>query len=284
MKGTSFAGRTAVITGAGGGIGRAAAIQAAHKGARLALTDVDTERLAETVALVEDHVVHHEAFDISHEDSVAAFAHRTLVHGPVDIVMNIAGVATWGRIEDLTSQHWRDSIEIDLMGPIHVLSAFVPPMIETGNGGHIVNVSSPAGLFGLPVNAPYSAAKFGLHGVSEVLRFDLAQHGIGVTLVCPGAVKTPAGDGFTIAGVDREHPALVKTVSDWKRNGVSPEEAAAAMIRGAESGKYLVFTSQDVRAAHYLQRYVPKAYEAAMRRLNRRLSRVIAEAEEPHYV
>ncbi|MRJ75222.1 SDR family oxidoreductase [Aeromicrobium sp. SMF47] len=285
MKGTSFDGRTAVITGAGGGIGRAAAIQAAHKGARLALTDVDTERLAETVALVEDHVVHHEAFDISHEDSVAAFAHRTLVHGPVDIVMNIAGISSGGRIQDLTSKEWRDCVEVDLMGPIHVLSAFVPPMIETGNGGHIVNVSSSAGLFGLPVRAPYSAAKFGLHGVSEVLRFDLEQHAIGVTLLCPGAVSTSLTSTPPLAGVDVEHPAFQQLLADLQRHAVSPEEAAAAMIRGVERGKYLVFTSHDVRAGHYLQRYVPKAYEAAMRRLNRRISHALAQAETaPHYV
>ncbi|MCW2770939.1 MAG: short chain dehydrogenase, partial [Aeromicrobium sp.] len=136
-------------------------------------------------------MVHHEAFDISDEDAVMAFAHRTLEAGPVDVVMNVAGISTWGRIQDLRSEHWRTCVEVDLMGPIHIMSALVPAMIDAGNGGHVVNVSSAAGLLGLPLHAPYSAAKFGLRGVSEVLRFDLEQHGIGVTLVCPGAVRTP---------------------------------------------------------------------------------------------
>ncbi|AWB91138.1 SDR family oxidoreductase [Aeromicrobium chenweiae] len=279
MKKTAFAGRTAVITGAGGGIGRAAAVQAAAKGARLALTDVDAAGLEATVALVADHVVHHEAFDIADEDAVAAFAHRTLLHGPVDIVMNVAGISVGGRIQDLTSKDWRDVVEVDLMGPIHVLSAFVPPMIAAGNGGHVVNVSSSAGLFGLPVRAPYSAAKFGLHGVSEVLRFDLEQHGIGVTLLCPGAVRTPLVSRSVLAGVDPQHPAIQKMFADFERQAVSPEDAAAAMIRGVEGGRYLVFTSHDVRTAHYLQRYVPWAYQRAMRRLNRRFSRIMAQAE-----
>lgn len=276
---TRFGNSTVVVTGAGGGIGRAVAVQAAARGARLVLTDLDPDELERTVELVGTAVVHHEALDVSHEDSVAAFAHRSLEQGPVDIVMNVAGISTWGRIQDLSSQHWRDCVEIDLMGPIHVLSAFVPAMIEAGNGGHVVNVSSAAGLFGLPVHAPYSAAKFGLRGVSEVLRFDLEPHGIGVTLVCPGAVRTPLVDSVTIVGVDREHPAVRRTVDAFERHVVAPETAAAAIVRGVEKGTYLVFTSRDVRIGHYAQRFAPWAYERAMRGLNRRFMRVLAEAE-----
>lgn len=279
MTKTSFDGATVVITGAGSGIGRAAAIQAAAKGARLVLTDVNAEGLEETVAAVAGHVVHHEALDVADEDAVAAFAHRSLARGPVDIVMNVAGISTWGRIQDLHSQHWRDCIEIDLMGPIHVMSAFVPAMIEAGNGGHIVNVSSAAGLFGLPVHAPYSAAKFGLRGVSEVLRFDLEQHDIGVTLVCPGAVRTPLVGTVNIVGADRDHPEIQRTVAEFEAHAVSPESAAASMIRGVEKGTYLVFTSRDVRIGHYAQRFAPWAYERAMRTLNRKFMRILSTVE-----
>lgn len=279
MTRTTFDGRTAVITGAASGIGRAAAIQAADKGARLVLTDVNPVGLAETVSMVPGAVVHHEALDVSDEDVVAAFAHRALEMGPVDIVMNVAGISTWGRIQDLHSQHWRDCVEIDLMGPIHVMSAFVPAMIEEGRGGHVANVSSAAGLFGLPIHAPYSAAKFGLRGVSEVLRFDLEQHGIGVTLVCPGAVSTPLVGTVEIVGVDRSHPSIQRTIAQFERHAVSPEAAAAAMIRGIERGTYLVFTSRDIRAGHYLQRYAPWAYARVMRGLNRKFTRILAHVE-----
>ncbi len=94
------------------------------------------------------------------------------------------------------------------MGPISVLECFVPPMIEARRGGHVVNVASVAGLFGLPWHAPYSAAKFGLRGVSEVLRFDLRKNRIGVSLVCPGAVKTPLVGTVDIVGVDRDSPKM----------------------------------------------------------------------------
>ena len=97
-------------------------------------------------------------------------------------------------------------VDVNLIGPISVLECFVPPMIEAGRGGHVVNVSSAAGLFGLPWHAAYSASKFGLRGVSEVLRFDLRRHGIGVSLVCPGGVRTPLVGTVKIVGVDRDDP------------------------------------------------------------------------------
>ena len=283
MPKTTFDGKAVVITGAGSGIGRAAAIQSAAKGARLLLTDVNTEGLEETVALVTKtggEVVHHEAFDIADEDSVAAYAHRSLTAaGAVDIVMNVAGISTWGRIQDLGSADWRDCVEVDLIGPIHVMSAFVPMMIDAGSGGHLVNVSSAAGLFGLPLHAPYSAAKFGLSGVSEVLRFDLRQYGIGVTLVCPGAVDTPLVGTVNIVGVDRGNPVIAANVSTFQRHAVSPGSAAASLIRGVEKGRYLVFTSADIRAGWYAQRYAPWIYNAIMRRLNRRFTTILTEAQ-----
>ncbi len=283
MRKTSFGGKVVVITGAGSGIGRAVALQAAAKGSRLLLTDVNPVGLDETVSLVTaagGTVLLQEAFDITNEDSVTAFAHRALAAaGSVDVVMNVAGISTWGRIQDLESKHWRDCVEVDLMGPIYVMSAFVPAMIAAGKGGHIVNVSSAAGLFGLPIHAPYSAAKFGLRGVSEVLRFDLEHHDIGVTLVCPGAVKTPLVGTVNIVGVDREHPAIRKTVAEFEHHAVTPERAAAAMIRGVEKGSYLVFTSLDIRLGHLLQRYAPWAYDRTMRGLNRKFMRILAKVE-----
>jgi NAD(P)-dependent dehydrogenase (short-subunit alcohol dehydrogenase family) len=279
---TQLSGKTVVITGAGSGIGRAAAIQAARKGARLVLTDVNATGLKETVGLVKDtDVIHHEAFDISDEAAVSAFAGRALASGPVDVIMNVAGISTWGRIQDLEPKHWRDTVEIDLMGPIHVMSAFVPAMIAAGNGGHVVNVSSAAGLFGLPIHAPYSAAKFGLRGVSEVLRFDLEQYDIGVTLVCPGAVRTPLVGTVNIVGVNREHPKLKKAIAGFEKHAVSPESAAAAMIKGVEKGKYLVFTSRDIRVGWYGQRYVPFAYNRVMRIANRRFSKLLEIVATP---
>jgi NAD(P)-dependent dehydrogenase (short-subunit alcohol dehydrogenase family) len=285
VNGTNLSGTTAVITGAGSGIGRATALLAAEKGARLVLTDVSADTLEETVRLVADAggtVVHHEAFDVRDWDAVNNFANRAHdTAGPPDIVMNIAGISTWGRIQDLDIEHWRRTIDIDLMGPIHVLSAFVPRMIDARRGGHVVNVSSAAGLFGLPIHAPYSAAKFGLRGVSEVLRFDLAPHRIGVTLVCPGAVNTPLVGTVDIVGVDRDDPSIRKAVDTFARHAVTPEKAAAAIVRGVEKGRYLVYTSQDIRLLHWTQRYVPFVYTIIMRVMNQQARRFLKGKVRP---
>ncbi len=152
------------------------------------------------------------ALDISDYDEVVKLG--TEIHtqfSSMDVVMNIAGISAWGTIENLEHRHWKSMVDVNLMGPIHVMETFVPPMIRAGKGGHLVNVSSAAGLLALPWHAAYSASKFGLRGVSEVLRFDLKRHGIGVSLVVPGGVKTPLVGTVEIAGIDRNDPRVEKT-------------------------------------------------------------------------
>ncbi len=143
----------------------------------------------------------HRAFDISDYDAVDKFAADIHAEHPaMDVVMNIAGVSAWGTVSTLTHQHWKSMVDINLMGPIHVIETFVPPMVAARKGGHLVNVSSAAGLVALPWHAAYSASKYGLRGLSEVLRFDLARHRIGVTVAVPGAVKTPLVQTIQIVG------------------------------------------------------------------------------------
>ncbi len=276
---TDPAGRTVLVTGAASGIGLALARALAAEGSRLVLTDVAADGLTRAVTALRDggaDVAHHAALDVADRAAVEAFAAQ--VHervGAVGVVANVAGISTWGRIEDLADHHWQRTVDVDLMGPIHVLSAFVPAMIEAGDGGHVVNVSSAAGLLGLPLHAPYSAAKFGLRGVSEVLRFDLEQHRIGVTLVCPGAVRTPLVGTVDIVGVDRDRPDVAALVERFEKHAVSPEHVAACIVRGMRRGRYLVLTSRDVAAGHLAQRYAPPVYVAAMRLLNRRVQKVL---------
>lgn len=272
-----LAGRRCLITGAASGIGRATAAAAAARGAELFLTDRDGGQLEEVVEEIRASggtVSHHGVADVADHDAVVALAEE--VHSIVasmDVVMNIAGIAIWGTIEDLDHEHWRRAIDVNLVGPISVLECFVPPMIEAGRGGHLVNVSSLAGLFGLPRHAPYSAGKFGLRGVSEVLRFDLRKHRIGVSLVCPGAVKTPLVGTVEMVGIDRERPRVRKLTERFERHAVSPEQVAERIIDGVERNRYMVFTSADGRAAHWVQRKFSPPYELVMRLMNRELDR-----------
>ncbi|HYC82891.1 MAG TPA: SDR family oxidoreductase [Solirubrobacterales bacterium] len=278
----NLARRRCFLTGAASGIGRATALAAAGRGAELHLTDRDGEGLAETREMVErqgGRVLRSEVLDVTDHDGVLALAAAIHAeHGSVDVVMNVAGVSTWGTIEALGHEDWEQMIDVDLRGPISVLEAFVPAMIAPGRGGHVVNVSSAAGLLGLPWHAAYSAAKFGLRGVSEVLRFDLRRHRIGVSLVCPGGVATPLVESARIRGVDPEAPELRKLRDRFARHAVSPERVAEKILAGIERDRYLVFTSNDIRLAFLAQRWCPPAYELAMRRLNDRLAATAARA------
>jgi len=270
-------GKRCLITGAASGIGRSTAIAAAGKGAELFLTDRNGEGLERVAAEIRDAggtVPHFAAVDLVDHEAVVAFAAEAHAIAPsMDVVMNIAGISTWGKIEQLEHEHWRRTIDIDLMGPISVLECFVPPMIEARRGGHVVNVSSVAGLFGLPWHAPYSAAKFGLRGVSEVLRFDLRKNRIGVSLVCPGAVKTPLVGTVDIVGVDRDNPKMRKLIALFERRAVTPESVAEKIIEAIEKNRYMVFTSPDGRFLHWLQRKFSPPYELVMRVMNRELNR-----------
>lgn len=265
-------GKRCFVTGAASGIGRATALAAARQGADLYLTDIQDEALERTVAEIGrggGRVSHSRVLDIRDHAAVQALAAEIHAdHGSMDVVMNIAGVSTWGAIERLEHSDWEQMVEINLVGPISVLEAFVPPMIEAGCGGHVVNVSSAAGLFGLPWHAAYSASKFGLRGVSEVLRFDLRRHGIGVSLVCPGGVATPLVGTVKIVGVDDENPRIRKLKARFEKRAVTPEHVAEKILEGIAKDRYLVFTSPDIRVGHWAQRFCPPLYELAMRKMN----------------
>jgi NAD(P)-dependent dehydrogenase (short-subunit alcohol dehydrogenase family) len=195
-------------------------------------------------------------------------------HGSLDILMNVAGIAVWGTVDTLSHEQWRRVVDVNLMGPIHVIESFMPAMIEAKRGGHLVNVSSAAGIFGLPWHAPYSATKFGLRGLSEVLRFDLRRHKIGVSLVCPGAVDTGLVETLDIAGVDRNRGALAKMTKRFQQHAATPEQAAQRILAGVERNRYWVYTSRDIQVAHFLQRRFEIPYTWIMRAINDRFTAI----------
>ncbi|MEZ0366513.1 SDR family oxidoreductase [Mycobacterium sp. pUA109] len=274
-----YSGKRCFITGAASGIGRATALRLAALGAELYLTDRNAEGLADTVADAQAlgaQVPEHRVLNIADYDEVAAFAAD--IHGrhpAMDIVMNIAGVSAWGTVDRLSHEQWSKMVAINLMGPIHVIEEFLPPMVAAGRGGQLVNVSSAAGLVALPWHAAYSASKYGLRGVSEVLRFDLARHRIGVSVVVPGAVKTPLVNTVEIAGVDREDPNVDRWVARFAGHAVSPEKAADKILAGVAKNRYLIYTSADIRALYAFKRLAWWPYSVAMRQVNVVFSRAL---------
>ncbi len=279
-----YRGKRCFITGAASGIGRATALRLAEFGAELYLTDRNADGLAETVAdarALGALVPEHRTLNIADYDEVAAFAADIHArHEPMDVVMNIAGISAWGTVDRLSHEQWRKLVDINLMGPIHVIETFIPRMLAAGRGGHLVNVSSAAGIVALPWHAAYSASKYGLRGVSEVLRFDLARHKIGVSVVVPGAVKTGLVHTVEIAGVDREDPQVEKWVGRFAGHAVSPEKAADKILAGVARNRYLVYTSGDIRALYAFKRLAWLPYSVAMRQANVLFSRALRPSRD----
>lgn len=276
-------GAAVLVTGAASGIGRALAIATAGEGATVHLTDIDAAGLAATAGTIRasgGSVGLVESCDISDHAAVRILAAGlTAQHGAMDAVMNIAGISAWGTVRSMSHETWRRLVDVNLMGPIHVIEELVPPMIDAGRGGALVNCSSAAGIIGMPWHAAYSASKFGLRGVSEVLRFDLARHGISVSLVCPGAVDTGLTETIRIDGVDTSGPEFVKAQRRFREHSATPEQAAQAILDGVRRGRYWVYTSRDIRLIHTVQRLCPPAYVGAMRVLSRWANHQLPQVE-----
>lgn len=279
-----LSGKHVLVTGAASGIGRAVAEYAGERGAVLHLTDLQADSLAQVAAGIRERggeVATAEPADVSDLAQVRALARLvTERSGPMDVVLNVAGIAVWGTVRSLEAEHWQRLIDVNLMGPIHVIEEFLPPMIDARRGGQLVNVSSAAGIIAMPWHAAYSATKFGLRGVSEVLRYDLRKHRIGVSLVCPGGVDTGLVETIRIAGIDQQSTSFVRARRHFQKRAVSPERAAEAIWKGALRNRYWVYTSADIRLVHWLQRYFPPGYAVAMRVFNYGANRVLPAVEQ----
>jgi NAD(P)-dependent dehydrogenase (short-subunit alcohol dehydrogenase family) len=275
-------GKKIFITGAASGIGRSTAIATARLGARLFLTDINKSGLEETVQMITaggGEVCKHKAFNIADYNEVKSFADE--IHsefGSMDIIMNIAGIAVWGLVENFTHSYWQKVINVNLWGPIHSIECFAPAMVHAGKGGHIVNVSSAAGLTGAPWHIAYSATKWALVGISEVLRYDMMQHNIGVTVVCPGAVDTPLKNTIEILGIDANSEKMKNLKQRFSGHAISPDKAAELIIKGVEKKKFLVITSFDIKAVYFFKHHFFPVYHFIMIRISKLLNSVAAKS------
>jgi len=185
-------GRVAVVTGAASGIGRATALEMAAQGMDLCLADVDEAGMAEVAGLIRGKGQRATTCrtDVRHKPQIEALLSHTLKElGRCDVAFNNAGVAHVAAFLDTSDDAWQRLIDIDLWGVIHGSRVFAAHFAEQ-RSGHIVNTASTAGLYGVPGFSAYATAKFAVVGLSEVMRYELAENGVGVTVVCPGLVRT----------------------------------------------------------------------------------------------
>lgn len=250
-----FQNKKCLITGAASGIGKAVALQLGKLGAVLILTDIQQEQLESTANEIKangGNIAYLEALDITNFEKVKQFGEQVIQKvGNLDIVMNIAGIAIWGAVDKMQHEEWKQVIDVNLMGPIHIIETFLPKMISEKKGGHLVNVASAAALFGLPWHGAYCASKYGLRGLSDVLRHDLKRHKIKVHLVCPGAVDTGLVSTIRISGLEITDEKFKTLKKQFQRHAVSPENAAKSILKGVKNNDYYIFTSSDIKFGNW---------------------------------
>ncbi|MED4533159.1 3-ketoacyl-ACP reductase [Metabacillus fastidiosus] len=190
--GQCIKGKTALITGAGKGIGKATAIALAKEGVNIGLlarTEADLRDVAAEIEQIGVKVAYATADVSSLEEVEKAVNHVTSQLGSFDILINNAGIGKFGGFLELDPEEWKKMIDVNLMGVYYVTRSVLPQLIEK-NGGDIINISSTAGQKGAPVTSAYSASKFGLLGLTESLALEVRKHNIRVAALTPSTVAT----------------------------------------------------------------------------------------------
>jgi short-subunit dehydrogenase len=259
----AFEGRTAVITGAASGIGRALAIALARKGAALALVDRDEAGLRETQALVEgvsNRAISTHVLDVTSAAAVAALPEAVLAaHPGVDVLINNAGVAVGGTFEQVDERDFEWLFEINFWGVVRMTRAFLP-LLRRSDDAALVNVSSIFGIIAPPGQTAYSASKFAVRGFTMALKNELSGTNVFVATVHPGGVATSIAANARLPKSISEQETL-KQKKLWQRMlTMSPDEAAAIIVRGIERRKSRILVGKDARFAAAAERLAPVSY------------------------
>jgi len=257
-----FDGKTAFVTGGASGIGLALGRAFAETGMKVMLADVEASALERALQSLRNHGnrVRGIRCDVADPDGVERAAQAAFdAFGNVHVVCNNAGVAAGGGIDNISIDNWRWVVDVNLMGVLYGIRSFLPHMLKHGEGGHIVNTASMAGMVNGMGFSPYAATKFAVVAMSEGLAMQLQPHGIGVSVLCPEFVRTrigesgrnrPARYGET-PPLDPASPAaqVVAEIARRLEAGIDPKEVAARVLDAIRNEQFYIFTHPNMRQA-----------------------------------
>jgi len=248
--------KVALVTGAASGIGLAISLKLAQEGADVVIADLNETGLNDTAEKI--HSLGKKALpvktDISKRREVEKLCNQALkAFGRVDILINNAGVALYAELKDTDLKDWEWIMGINLWGQIYTLHYLLPQMIKQ-RSGHIVNLASWMGLVSAPANGAYAVSKHGVVALSEALRSEVAQYNIGVTVICPGVVRTNIFNALKIKGYSAE----VRRMPSYA--GITPEAMADRMISAIKHNRAMVVTGIG-KFGYYLKRLSPALAE-----------------------
>lgn len=262
------AAKTAVITGAAYGLGKAYALAWARRGWRIGLVDIVTEEAERTLDEVRRAGGSGEVYgcDVSSLEQVQALADEVFsAWGEVGLLINNAGVFGAGPVGDAAMEDWRRIIDINFWGVVHGCHAFIPRMREQGFG-HIVNTASAGGVISTPETAPYNASKAGVISVSETIKSELAPYGVGVTVACPTFIDTHLLSSMTIT---QGTPIRDIAKAAFENSRMSADEIAEKVMRAVEKNRLYVFPQLSSKVLWMNKRIWPAFYFALLSYLYR---------------
>jgi len=259
----SFVGSgVAVVTGAGSGIGRGLALRLAEMGAAVALADVDEAGLMETAAALgaKQAAVTTHAVDVADEGAVQAFAADVVArHGRVTLLINNAGVSLFGTFEELSVEDLRWLMGVNFWGVVYGMKYFLP-VLKREKRGHIVNLSSVFGIIAPAGHSAYAASKFGVRGVSEAVRHELAGTNVGLSVVHPAGVRTSIARKARLGATAPVEKRDVGIAELDRLAKSSPAEAAERILRGVERGEPRILVGGNAWKIDWAQRLMPATY------------------------
>ena len=267
-----FADKVVVITGAGSGMGRAIAELVTSKGAHVAISDWNAESVAETARMIEGRgtKVMTASFDVADRAAFEAHAADVLAEfGRADVVINNAGVSLAATVANMTYDDFEWVMGINFWGVVHGTTAFLPHLIERGDGA-IVNVSSVFGLFGVPTQAGYNSAKFAVRGFTEALQQEVADTDVVVTRVHPGGVKTGiVRNGRILETFDDDTDPADMADRFEAQVHTTAERAAEIIVAGIEKRKPRILVGPDAVVLDTMVRLFPVRYQKLMALMDR---------------
>ncbi|MGV1037985.1 MAG: SDR family NAD(P)-dependent oxidoreductase [Candidatus Nanopelagicales bacterium] len=277
---SEFAGRVAVVTGAGSGIGRALALGLAERGARLALSDINLEDVAATALQVHARgiEVFYEQVDVANREEVEAHAAAVVERfGGVNQIYNNAGIAFSRPVLESEYADYERVFSINIWGVIHGTMSFLPHLIESGDG-HVINVSSLNGFMGQPLMTHYCTSKFAVRGYTESLRIEMLEAGLPVQVTCvhPGGVKTNISTNtinYAIAeGYELSEAEIARNEAYNERFlKMDPNDAARIILDGVRRNKARVLVGNDARMLDVMTRQLPGRYQGLVASAARRM-------------